>query len=255
MRILALDTTTRAGSVALVEDGRVVDERSGDAARTHAERLPGDIGALLDARGLGSSAIDLYAVASGPGSFTGLRIGIATIQGLAFVQRRKVAPVSALEALAHIARAGASRSGDEDVLVGVWMNAQRGDVFTALYRIRSAPPFHPGGLEEVDAPRVAHPEQTLEAWAPFVGRRPVRFIGDGAAAWADTIHGSFPDAPIAPHPPLAGAIGRLAVSGAAVEPGEVRPLYVRRPDAEIERDARRLRVARDPSRGSSGNGR
>src|SRR4051794_20036204 len=101
MRVLALDTTTRAGSVALIEGGRVVAERRGDGALTHASRMPGEVVALADAQHWALSTIDLYAVASGPGSFTGLRIGIATIQGLASVHRRRVVSVPALEALAH----------------------------------------------------------------------------------------------------------------------------------------------------------
>ncbi len=109
MRVLALDTTTRAGSVALVDDERVVDERSGDAPRPHAERLPGEIIALLAAHGVAVADVDLFAVASGPGSFTGLRIGIATIQGLAFVRQRPVVAVSALEALAQLGSRDSSR--------------------------------------------------------------------------------------------------------------------------------------------------
>src|SRR5215212_3020373 len=102
MLILALDTTTRAGSVALVEDERVIDERAGDPARTHVERLPGEILALLAAHRRASSDVDLFAVGSGPGSFTGLRIGIATVQGLALVCGRPVVGIPPLEALAHI---------------------------------------------------------------------------------------------------------------------------------------------------------
>src|SRR5258706_10996707 len=102
MKVLALDTTTRAGSVALVDDDRIVEERGGDGARTHAERLPAEITAVADANQLALSDVDLYAVASGPGSFTGLRIGIATIQGLAFVYGRRVVALPALEALAQI---------------------------------------------------------------------------------------------------------------------------------------------------------
>src|SRR3954453_22694664 len=98
MRILALDTTTQAGSVALVEDGGVVLERAGDPTHPHAERLPRDILDLLAAAGCRTAEVDLFAVASGPGSFTGLRIGIATVQGLAFVHRRRIAAISALEA-------------------------------------------------------------------------------------------------------------------------------------------------------------
>src|SRR5262245_53098932 len=101
MRVLALDSTTRTGSVALVEDGRIVEERRGDAARTQAERLPSELIALVEAHHVALADVDLYAVASGPGSFTGLRIGIATVQGLAFVHRRRIFGISALEALGH----------------------------------------------------------------------------------------------------------------------------------------------------------
>ena len=84
MILLALDTTTAAGSVALWRDG-LIEERAGDPARSHAERLPADLVALLSAHGLAPRDVERYAVAAGPGSFTGIRIGIATIQGLALV--------------------------------------------------------------------------------------------------------------------------------------------------------------------------
>src|SRR6476659_2109290 len=117
MKVLALDPTTRAGSVALVEDDRIVDERGGDGARTHAERLPAEITAVAGANHLALADVDLYAVASGPGSFTGLRIGIATIQGLAFVHGRRVVALPALEALAQIA----SLDVAPGTLVTAWM--------------------------------------------------------------------------------------------------------------------------------------
>src|SRR5437867_12988817 len=103
MRVLALDTTTAAGSLAIVDDDRVVVERMGDPARSHTERLPGDILLALGDCDLAVSNIDLFAIASGPGSFTGLRTGIATIQGLAVVNRKRVVPVTALTALATAA--------------------------------------------------------------------------------------------------------------------------------------------------------
>ena len=89
MVILALDTTTKAGSYALWRGDALVEQRPGDAARTHAERLPGDLADLLAAHGLTVKDVDLYAVASGPGSFTGLRVGVATIQGLALVHGKQ----------------------------------------------------------------------------------------------------------------------------------------------------------------------
>src|SRR5690242_13508002 len=114
MRVLALDTTTRAGSVAIVDGDRVVVEERGDPARSHAERMPTDLVAALERAGMTLADIDLFAVAAGPGSFTGLRIGIATMQGLAFVRQRRIVPVSVLVALAI----GEALALDEDAVVG-----------------------------------------------------------------------------------------------------------------------------------------
>lgn len=237
MLVLALDTTTRAGSVALVDDDRVVEERRGDATRTHAERLPQELLAVADAHDVALPAIDLFAVASGPGSFTGLRIGIATIQGLALVARRRVVGVAALDALAQ----AASRSLEANTTVAVWMDAHRRDVFAALYRVTPAPPFDPGRLETLDPPSVDAPASVLERWRGLIRERPV-FIGDGAILYGEQITAVHAAATILEPPPLAGTIGRLAViaasNGAAIDPSAIRPLYVRRPDAEVARDKR-----------------
>ena len=115
-------------------------------------------------------------------------------------------------------------------------------MFSALYRVAPFPLFDPRRLIEIDPPQVAAPAVTLERWRQVVADEPDVFIGDGAAAFADTIGAAYPDARIVPHPALAGAIGRIGVAHAAAggrsEPGAVRPLYVRRPDAEVERDRR-----------------
>jgi tRNA threonylcarbamoyladenosine biosynthesis protein TsaB len=237
MKVLALDTTTRAGSVALVEDDRIIAQRRGDPSLTHAERLPRDILSLLEAHGTGPAGVDLFAVASGPGSFTGLRVGIATIQGFAFVQRRRVAAVSALEALAQLAgcdlAAGAA--------VGVWMDAQRRDVFSALYRLTSNRPFGPGRLVEIEGPSVGDPAATLGRWVRSVDSEIV-FVGDGAEQYSHVLRSRQSDARIIDATPLAGAIGLMAVArseaGGTVHPAEVRPLYVRRPDAVVDREKR-----------------
>jgi tRNA threonylcarbamoyl adenosine modification protein YeaZ/ribosomal-protein-alanine acetyltransferase len=236
MRVLALDTTTRGGSVALVEDDRIVDERRGQAARTHGERLPGELLALLGDHSIRVSDVDLFAVAAGPGSFTGLRIGIATIQGLALVHRRRVATVSALEALAQLA----GRDQDGGRLVGVWIDAGRGDVFSALYRVTSARRFDGDRLSEVEAPAVGNPSATLTRWARMIGESEISVTGDGAVRYADVIARHCSTARILEPPVLAGAIGlmatRLARAGATQDPAGLRPLYVRRPDAEQDRD-------------------
>ena len=241
MRVLALDTSTRAGSAALVDDGRVVDERGGDGTRTHALRLPAEIVSLADANHWPLSTIDRYAVASGPGSFTGLRIGIATIQGLAFVHGRRVVAVPALEALAHAA------SGDlpEGVLVAAWMDAHRHDVFAALYRVTSAAPFTRARLIELEGPTVGTPASTLARWRTLIDGAPVVAIGDGATLYAADLVEMLPAARVMPHPHLAGAVGLLAVDRGdeAVDPSAVRPLYVRRPDVEVTRDEKLRRTA------------
>jgi tRNA threonylcarbamoyladenosine biosynthesis protein TsaB len=237
MHVLALDTTTRDGSVALVEDYRIVEERRGDTVRTHAERLPGELIAIADAHGLPVGRIDLFAVAAGPGSFTGLRIGIATIQGLALTTGKQMVAVSALEALAH------SAAATPGTVVAAWMDARRHDVFAALYRIGDGPRFSPEHLVEIEAATVGNPMTLLNRWGSHVGGAHVTFIGDGAMLYEGTITKYNPGAwKIVPAPLLAATIGRMAVAraqrGATIHPAAVHPVYVRRPDAEIEREKR-----------------
>src|SRR5687768_8471015 len=133
MLVLALDTTTRQGSVALTRDGVVLATYAGDAAVTHGVRLPGDLVRVLDVQTLRIADVDLFAVAAGPGSFTGLRIGIATMQGLALAHSKPLAGISALDALndALSSQASALRARDE---VAIWMDAGRGQVFSAIYK-------------------------------------------------------------------------------------------------------------------------
>ena len=231
MRVMALDTTSRAGSVALIDDGRIVDERSGDGSRTHGERLPGELQAL----GVEWSSVDVFAVAIGPGSFTGLRIGIAAVQGLALVTTRPVVGVSALEALAQIA----SRDlGDGDAIAS-WIDAQRGEVFSALYRVANAPIFTPERLRELESPAVATPSATIAAWSAY-DLRQTTFTGDGVVRYADVVAAAAGPAAMARPAVLAGAVGCMAAicadRGLAVPPGAIHPLYLRRPDVEIHRE-------------------
>src|SRR5262249_6142302 len=236
MRVMALDTTTRTGSVALVDDGRIVEERGGDASRTHGERLPGELAAL----GVEWSSVDVFAVCAGPGSFTGLRIGIATIQGLALVAGRPVVGVSALEALAQLA----SRDLAEGATIGAWIDAQRGEVFSAFYRVAAGAVFTPERLVELESPAVASPAATMSAWSRYDLRSTV-FAGDGAARYAPALDTSGAIMRMARPALLAGAVGCMAsvraARGLATMPDAVRPLYVRRPDAEIHRERQTAR--------------
>lgn len=232
MVVLSLDTTTRAGSVALVDDDRVLVERPGDASRGHAERLPAEIMTALESAGVSLHDVDVFAVASGPGSFTGLRIGIATVQGLALATSRHVVAVSALEALAHLGSVGRNVGA----VVGVWMDAYRREVFSGLYRVSNEVPYSEQRLREIEGPVVAAPEATLARWSSL-GYQPDIWIGDGTAVYATMIDGR---GEVLKTEPIAAAIGRLAVSRCRTErpidPAAIQPLYVRRPDAEVARD-------------------
>ena len=230
MVVLALDTSTRAGSVAVVRDSTVILERTGDGSRTHGERLPADLIRILEDARLTPDSIDLLAVAAGPGSFTGLRVGIAAMQGWAMALGRRVAPVSTLEALAR-AGSGAGETANIE-MVAPWLDAQRGEVFAALYGA--------DGRTLLAEPTALPPAATLNAVRLAEGR--IRFVGDGAIRYAADIDrqiGSRAEI-VRDVPLLAGVIGRMASENPerAVAPHALAPVYVRRPDAELARDRR-----------------
>jgi tRNA threonylcarbamoyladenosine biosynthesis protein TsaB len=239
MRILALDSTTRAGSAALIvaDSGVVgaVDERVGDASRTQAERLPSDLLALLAAHGTDAGGVDLFAVASGPGLFTGLRIGIATMQGFALVVGKPLIGVSALEAIGHLA----SRDVDPGVKIAAWMNAHRKDVFTALYDVDDRPRFDPDRLIAREDASVGDPAATLQRWLA-ADVAPDVIAGDGAELYRGVIVRHLRAAQAFDPGPLAAAIGLIALhryqGGERGSAASVHPLYVRRPDAELARE-------------------
>jgi tRNA threonylcarbamoyladenosine biosynthesis protein TsaB len=232
--ILALDTSSAAGSAAVVRDGTVIVERAGDGTRTHGERLPRELMAVLDEARVEVHEIERFAVATGPGSFTGLRVGIATIQGLALAQRKMVVPVSTFEALA--ASVSSSPIAHRPSLIAVWIDAHRGEVFGTLYdadgRVRHEPTSLP-------------PDATLDAWAAALDGQRVAFAGDGAIRYRAVIDERLTGAAGIPAgvPPLAGVIGLIAAEqpDQAVAPHAIVPLYVRRSDAELARDRRQGR--------------
>ena len=174
--------------------------------------------------------IDLLAVATGPGAFTGLRIGLAAMQGLAMTLNKPVAGISALEALA-----AQVNDGDVDMIVP-WMDAQRGDVFATLIDRRTN--------ATLESPTAANPEALLTSWQHHINDRRAIFIGDAASRDADVIRrigsGQWQTRVPAPLAPQIAQLARgKAQRGEAGPPHALEPIYVRRPDAEIERDNRR----------------
>jgi tRNA threonylcarbamoyladenosine biosynthesis protein TsaB len=240
MLVLALDSSTRSGSIALARDGRLLGSRLGDPAVRHAVRLPGDLVELLASHGHTLKDVDLLAAAIGPGGFTGLRVGLATIQGLATGLNRRVFVATTLDLLG-LATLGAA---PEASWVGAWMHGMRGEVFTALYRPR------PDGvsLDTVVDATVGTPVEGARAWTADTDDGLIAVGGD---AWPDAA------APLLARfglrlkpcvlPPLAEVLARQAWLHAdnAVAPAAVRPAYVRRPDAVITREQAGIPVSGD----------
>jgi len=217
MRVLAVDTTTARGSVAVVEDDEVRGEVRLVSAESHSQRVLPAIALLLESLGLGPDRLEGYAVTVGPGSFTGLRVGISTVQGLALASGRPCLGLPALDVLAALI------AGAADTLVAM-IDAYRDEVFVGVYD-RDAQP--------VSAHRVGPPERAIEGLPG-----PAAFVGDGAERHRVRIVARCRDAIFpALEPFLAGMLGRLAAprlaAGEGVGPEALRPLYLR--EAAIRR--------------------
>ena len=235
MWVLALDTTTKDGSVALVRDGAVVIERAGDPAWSHAERLPADLRAVLVEAGLGPGHLDLIAVATGPGAFTGLRIGLAAAQGLALALDRPAVGVSTLTAIAW----AVLHERPSLTAAGAWLDATRGEVYAAMFA-RPARGHDVPLVPVVEATSLS-PADTLTLWNRFAAAGLTVGVAAGPAA-LEACRGGGAE-PVPAPALLAGIVGRLGASlhaqGRSGSPAALAPEYVRRPDVEIARDRRR----------------
>ncbi len=238
MVILALETATRRGSVALFADGEC-HAMEGDDRRTHGERLPGDATGWLAQHGRTVRDLDAFAIVAGPGSFTGIRVGMAAVQGLAFASGKRVIPVPTLDAVASgwLERRPA---GAPAQLVVPCVDGQRGDVFVAAFECLNG-----GGLDRCRAvlpPPAARPADAAAALAAVQSPHPIVLIGDGALAHEAAFRAALPGVRIEPLAmPIALSAVRLAAGRLpdAVAPHALRPIYLRRPDAELARDRSR----------------
>jgi tRNA threonylcarbamoyladenosine biosynthesis protein TsaB len=229
MVLLALETVTPAGSLAICRDGHVVGQ-VGNTTTPHAARLPMALVDYLASHGLALTDVDRLAVVCGPGSFTGVRIGMACVQGLAVTRGLDVAAVSTLEAIAEGWRAGLPGAPPQTVVA--CLDGMRGEVFFAPFlwdghRMRSV------GDAAVGAPSPSVVEELAG---------PVTVVGSGAVKYADVWRAAGVDTVRDALEPLAASAARLAAGPAwpVVSPHALRPVYVRRPDVELARDRRAL---------------
>ncbi len=187
MKILAFDTSSVSGSIALVEDNTLVAELTSQSVAAHAVWLLPNIEGFLKGLALSVHDIDLFAVVSGPGSFTGLRIGVSAVKGLAWSSRKKVVGISSLYALALNARSAL-------MPVCPVLDARKGEVYAALYRCGN------GGMENIMAESVITPAELCERIAASGIQTPVVFSGSALNAYADDIKRMVKDALFAPEP-------------------------------------------------------
>jgi tRNA threonylcarbamoyladenosine biosynthesis protein TsaB len=244
MRILAFDTATPATTVALSGVGNVVYTARDDPPRGerpgHATRLLPLTAMVMERAGVGWDGVDRIAVGVGPGTFTGLRIGIATARALARARSIPLVGVSTLQSLALAGpRASVTLSGQDpggttaglDVVLAV-LDARRGEVFAASWRMDEVEGFETALL----LPRAFAPEMLAELVTPL-GPTTLA-IGDGALAFRQVLErsGAFiPDDDSQLHRVTATNHCRLADGLQASVPDEVRPDYLRAPDAEMAR--------------------
>jgi tRNA threonylcarbamoyladenosine biosynthesis protein TsaB len=207
MVVLGLDTCLAACSVALFEDGVVRAHAREEMARGHQERLAPMVRAVMAEAGAPFAALDRVAVTVGPGSFTGLRVGLAFAKGLAAALGVPVVGVGVLEALA--AEAGG--------LVAAAVDARRDQLYLQVFE----------GGRPLMAPDVLELGAAAARVAEIAGGRPLTLIGSGAPLLADVAPGAT-----VLTPPGADA-RQVARLGASRTPAPPRPLYLRAPDARL----------------------
>jgi tRNA threonylcarbamoyladenosine biosynthesis protein TsaB len=227
--VMGFDTATSSTAVGLrMADGNTLEDRDDPAPGAHpghATRLLGMAQRLLAEAGLGWRQLDRLGVGVGPGTFTGLRVGVATARGIAQSLGLELAGVSSLRALAH----AASASGQAPGGVLAVIDARRGEVYAAAYGS--------DGREQL-APRALAPQRLGETLAEAgLGEGPWLAVGDGAVRYRDAVQGSSAKVP-EDSSPLHRLRGRsiCELAGAQAPAGElseVLPDYRRRPDAEL----------------------
>ena len=232
--VLALEPATAALSVALLRGPELIDEISAAVGPAAATLLPA-VDALLDRAGVALGDLEAFAVSIGPGSFTSLRVGIATLKGLAFESDLPIAPVSTLAALARVA-------GRADRLVVPMLDARRGEVYAAAYAA--------GSDREVVVPEGVYTPEALCAQL----RPPCVLVGEGAALCGEAIAAALGEGVALLLPPEGNAsarhVGALGVEqlerGSWVHAAQLAPHYLRRAEAEVKRTGERFEPAPGP---------
>ena len=209
----------------MARNGLVLAEESETASRSHVGSLPGLVARVLARAGLAMDDLEGLAISIGPGSFTGLRIGLGFVKGVAFAGGLPVAAVPTLEALAEVA------GGAPGETVCAALDARKREVYAALFRVGAA------GRVERTTEDLALAADALAARLPAGAV----LVGDAAEAYPEAFGPEIVRRPFTTHHPRGGVVARLGAerlaAGAAAEVGPLEPVYVRPPEAELARSA------------------
>lgn len=222
MRILGIDTATRHASIGVCEDGKILVEKTEREVRSHAALILPLVETVLAEADLDVEDLDAIAVTHGPGSFTGLRIGLSVAKGIACATGARLVGVSTLEALARTA-------GDQPGPIWTLLDARKGEVYAASFEARG------GTLRRLTEDEVTTPE-ALIATLPTV----CTVVGDVEARYGSLLRAGLgagleilPFDRFGPRGGIVAAMGAAAAGeGHAVDPTLLEPLYIRASDAE-----------------------
>lgn len=230
MRILALESSAVAASACIQEDGKILGEFYSNTRQTHSQTLLPMVRTLLRDTGTQVKDLDLLAVSAGPGSFTGVRIGVACVKGMAFPNDTPCCGVSTLEAMAMNLR-------QSSALVCAVMDARCGQVYNALFETGE------GEVRRLTEDRALSIEELAAEcpnWMEKTGKSLV-LVGDGAQLCFDAPAFAALPRQLAPeHLRMQRASGvaetarRAALEGKTVSPAELAPVYLRLPQAQRE---------------------
>ncbi len=231
MRALAVDTSTATAGIAVVDDERgLLAEFLMKDQKTHSQKLIPMLKELLDSLSLAPGDIDIYAAVTGPGSFTGLRIGVTTVKAMAYALGKPVAGVPSLDALANAAVAY------EDTLVCPIMDARNNQVYTALYKPQN------GLMNNLSGYMGLHVSELVKQLEEKYGNARVLFTGDGVLLHRDFLKIELNDRcyfmPDFTLQQMAASAAHLALCSLArdesIDYQELMPLYLRPSQAERE---------------------
>ncbi len=223
MMILAIDTTTFTGSIALLKDTKLIAEVDIDSSSTYSERLLPAVDFLLKTNQLSIQDMDGFAVSVGPGSFTGIRIGLSTVKSFSYASGKPVAGVSTLKALAEKLRRSQAH------LLCPLLDAKKGEVYAALFESKG------DKLLEV-VPQGAYSPDRFFSLLP--SHRIISFIGNGVEVYRKKIFQYFKDKARLSHRSafIAHEIGLLGYEMLKKKKGvsseKLEPLYFRKSQAE-----------------------